>query len=173
MANAAGFPWPVKMREMHNHHMNSTVWNNFKFRPNDIVIATWGKSGTTWTQQIVAQLIFNGAEGINLSNTSPWVDFRAYPREVIVALEHLPHRRFFKTHLPVDALVFSPNAKYLYLGRDGRDAIWSFYNHHVDINQFFYDLVNDTPGLVGDRLGRPPATAREYFLQWFEKDGYP
>ncbi len=30
-----------------------------------------------------------------------------------------------KTHLPVDALVFSPEAKYLYIGRDGRDVIWS------------------------------------------------
>ena len=62
--------WPVKSREMHNHHMDSTVWNNFKFRNDDVVVATWAKSGTTWTQQIVAQLIFNGAEGIDVSG--PW-----------------------------------------------------------------------------------------------------
>jgi len=27
MANAGDIAWPVKTREMLNHHMNSTVWN--------------------------------------------------------------------------------------------------------------------------------------------------
>ena len=40
MTNAGTVKWPVKTREMHNHHMNSTVWNSFKFRPDDIVVAT-------------------------------------------------------------------------------------------------------------------------------------
>jgi len=31
--------------------LDSSVWNGFTFRPDDIVIATWGKSGTMWTQQ--------------------------------------------------------------------------------------------------------------------------
>ena len=49
-------------------------------------------------------------------------------------VEAQTHRRFLKTHLPVDALVFSPKAKYLYIGRDGRDVVWSMYNHHVNAN---------------------------------------
>ena len=44
--------WPKKRRELHNHHFDSTIWNDFKFRNNDIVIATYAKSGTTWMQQI-------------------------------------------------------------------------------------------------------------------------
>ena len=51
---------PVKTRELHNHHFDSTIWNDFAFRDDDIVIATYAKSGTTWTQQIVGQLIFGG-----------------------------------------------------------------------------------------------------------------
>ena len=82
--------WPVKSREVHNHHMDSTVWNNFKFRDGDIVIATYGKSGTTWVQQIIAQLIFNGAESIEISKLSPWIDFRLTPPEAIAGLEHQP-----------------------------------------------------------------------------------
>jgi hypothetical protein len=52
--------WPKKTIEMHNHHMNSEMWNDFAFRDDDIVIATYAKSGTTWLQQIVGQLVFNG-----------------------------------------------------------------------------------------------------------------
>ena len=40
-------PWPRKTRELHNHHFDFTIWNDFVFRPDDIVIATYAKSGTT------------------------------------------------------------------------------------------------------------------------------
>ena len=53
-------PYPRKTRELHNHHFDSTIWNDFAFRDDDIVIATYAKSGTTWMQQIVGQLIFDG-----------------------------------------------------------------------------------------------------------------
>ncbi len=36
--------WPVKTRELHNHHFDSTIWNDFQFRDDDIVIATWPPS---------------------------------------------------------------------------------------------------------------------------------
>src|SRR5438105_12660883 len=132
-AEGTAMTWPRKTREIHNHHMDSTVWNDFRFRDGDIVIATYAKSGTTWTQQIVSQLVFGGAEGIDVSALSPWVDLRVPPKEVkLPALEAQTHRRFIKTHLPVDALVFSPRAKYIYIGRDGRDVVWSLYNHHIN-----------------------------------------
>ena len=116
--------WPQKKREMFSHHFDSTIWNDFKFRNDDIVIATYAKSGTTWLQQIISQLIFNGQEDLEVAEMSPWLDLRVPPPEVkMPALEAQDHRRFIKTHLPVDALVFSPNAKYIYIGRDGRDGI--------------------------------------------------
>ena len=52
-----GIKWPAKTREIHNGVFDSSVWNDFKFR-DDIVKATWAKSGTTWTQQIIAELLF-------------------------------------------------------------------------------------------------------------------
>ena len=173
MAAASDIAWPVKTRELHNHHMNSTVWNDFKFRDDDIIISTYGKSGTTWMQQILAQLIFNGAEGIEVSPLSPWLDLRVMPPEAIAGLEHLPHRRFVKTHLPVDALVFSPRAKYLYVGRDGRDTLWSLYNHHANANEHWYDALNNAPGRVGPPIAPPPDSIRDYFRRWLEEDGYP
>jgi aryl sulfotransferase len=47
-------PDPGKKREHGHHLLNSTVWNEFKYRENDIIIAAYSKSGTTWVQQIVA-----------------------------------------------------------------------------------------------------------------------
>ncbi len=55
---------------------------------------------------------------------SPWLDLRVPPKDVrLQAVEAQTHRRFLKTHLPVDALVFSPRAQYIYIGRDGRDVV--------------------------------------------------
>jgi len=170
----ADISWPRKTREMHNHHFNSSIWNDFQFRDDDIIIATYGKSGTTWLQQIVAQLLFNGAEGVPVIEMSPWLDLRIPPADVKLAeIEAQPHRRFIKTHLPVDALVYSPRARYLYVGRDGRDVLWSLYNHHASGNEFFYQMINDSPGRVGPPLGEPPESVRDYFLTWLEQDGYP
>ncbi len=167
-------PPPLKTRELHSHHFDSTIWNDFPFRSDDIVIATYAKSGTTWVQQIVAQLVFQGAEGLEVSAMSPWLDLRVPPKEVkLAALAAQQHRRFVKTHLPVDALVFSPKAKYLYVGRDGRDVVWSLYNHHVNANATWYDMLNNTPGLVGPPIGKPPADIRQYFHEWLDGDGYP
>ena len=172
-STSAKIVWPKKTRELHNHHINSTVWNNFKFRDDDVVIATYAKSGTTWTQQILAQLIFNGAEDTNVSELSPWVDFRLMPREVIEGLATVRHRRFLKTHLPVDALVFSPIAKYLYIGRDGRDTVWSFFNHYANLKEDRREAMNSAPGLVGDPLPPCPENVRQFYQMWFLENGKP
>ena len=166
--------WPQKIRELHNHHFDSTVWNDFPFRNDDIIIASYAKSGTTWLQQIVSQLIFQGADNVNVADMSPWLDLRVPPADVKYSLlEAQTHRRFIKTHLPVDALVFSPQAKYLYIARDGRDVVWSLYNHHVNANATWYELLNDTPGRVGPPIGQPPESILQYFRDWLEQDGYP
>ncbi|MBT3534212.1 MAG: sulfotransferase domain-containing protein [Rhodospirillaceae bacterium] len=166
--------WPLKQRDMHNHHFDSTIWDDFVFRDDDIVISTYAKAGTTWLQQIVAQLLFPGQEGMEVAEMSPWMDLRVPPKEVkLPEVEAQSHRRFVKTHLPVDALVFSPQAKYLYIGRDGRDVVWSMYNHHANANGFWYEALNDTPGRIGPPIEKPVDDVRQYFLEWLAGDGYP
>ena len=67
----------TKTKTYESHHFDSEAWSVVKPRPDDIVIATAYKSGTTWMQQIIAQLIFDGKrpENAGLFNTT------AYPVE--------------------------------------------------------------------------------------------
>jgi aryl sulfotransferase len=148
---------PTKTRELHNHHFDSTIWNDLRFRDDDSIISTYAKSGTTWMQQIVAQLLFGPDPEIEVAEMSPWLDLRVPPKEVkLPMVEAQTHRRFLKTHLPLDALVFSPEAKYIYIGRD---VVWSMYNHHANANEIWYEALNDTPGASGRPSSRLPATS--------------
>jgi aryl sulfotransferase len=174
MEMATDITWPKKTREMHNQHIDSTVWNDFKFRDDDIIISTYAKSGTTWMQQIVSQMLFAGDTEQNTQEMSPWIDFRLPPKEIkLAAVEAQTHRRFVKTHLPLEALVYSPKAKYIYIGRDGRDVLWSLYNHHLMGNEAMYDALNNSPGRVGPPLEPPTDDIREYWHTWLAKDGFP
>ena len=165
--------WPRKSRDMRNHHMDSAIWDRFAFRDDDVIVATYGKAGTTWIQHIVGQLIFQGDPAVKIAEISPWLDLRIMPPDILDRLEAQAHRRILKTHLPLDALTFSPKAKYIYIGRDGRDVVWSLYNHHASANRLWYEALNDTPGRVGPPIEKPDPDIRRYFLTWLDRDGAP
>lgn len=165
---------PIKTRELRNNHIDSSIWNDFAFRDDDIVIATYAKSGTTWTQQIVGQLLSGGDPAYPVADRSPWVDMRIPGKDVLLPmLEAQTERRFLKTHLPVDALVMSPRAKYLYVARDGRDVAWSLHNHYRAFTPAAMALINDTPGRVGPALPPAPADVRDFWREWLRNDGAP
>ncbi len=167
----ASIAWPKKTQEIQNRICDSTRWNDFPFRDDDIVIATFGKTGTTWTQQIVAQLIFKGQDGIMGAAISPWLDMRPIPFEPMMGmLEAQEHRRFIKTHLPLQALAFSPKAKYIYVARDPRDIIWSGYNHISNFTEAGLAEFNSDPTL-GPEIGMKAKNAREFYLEFIEGDG--
>jgi aryl sulfotransferase len=69
--------------------------------------------------------------------------------------------------------VFSEKAKYIYIGRDGRDVLWSMHHHHATANEAWYSALNDTPGLVGDPIEPPPESIQQYYHDWLDQDGYP
>ena len=54
-------------------------WEAFEVRPDDIVVATPYKAGTTWTQNIVLHLIFQDLEVRDIGAFSPWLEIR-FPR---------------------------------------------------------------------------------------------
>lgn len=82
------------------------------------------------------------------------------------------HRRFLKTHLPLDALVWDPKVKYIFVGRDGRDMIWSAHNHFISATPAFYEMFN-AGEFDGPKLARPSEDPRDMFAQLIEGDGVP
>lgn len=165
---------PRKTHDVHNHHMDSTIWDEFAYRPGDVVIGTWAKSGTTWVQQIVGQLLLGPDPQLATTELSPWLDMRVVPRaDMLGMMEAQQHRRFIKTHLPLDAITWSPDAHYIYVGRDARDVVWSLFRHHHSFSEDAYRMFNETPGRVGPPLEPPPDDIHQYWHDWLGGNGYP
>src|SRR6266436_1842228 len=123
---------PQRTRVYRCHHLDSTRWDDIVPRPDDIVITTSLKAGTTWTQRIVSLLVFQTVElPKTLHWVSPWPDSRfIIPRaEMREVVEGLRHRRFLKSHLALAGLPYWESTKYIYVGRDTRDVFMSTWNH--------------------------------------------
>ena len=146
-----------------NFMSDSARWDGFEFRAGDIVISTPAKCGTTWTQMICALLIFQSQEfPAPLDAMSVWLDSFMYPRERLVAdLAAQRHRRFIKTHTPLDGLPRADGVSYLCVGRDPRDAAISWDNHARNLNleailaMRAATVGSQPPGAAGG--GPPPA----------------
>jgi aryl sulfotransferase len=172
---------PQRTRVYQNHHFDSTRWNYFATRPDDVVIATSYKAGTTWTQSIVAHLVFQSELPAPLAELSPWLDMRVVPLEVVLnGLAAQTHRRFVKTHLPLDGLPWDPQRKFLYVARDGRDVFMSMWNHYSNFTDEAHVLFNALAGRVGDEFPHAPDDIHEFWRGWvsrgwfeWESDGWP
>lgn len=112
---------------------DSRRWDDFVHREGDIVISTPSKSGTTWMQMLVALLIFDGPRlPAPLTELSPWLDMNLAPiEEVQEQLAAQDHRRFIKTHVPLDGLPVEDRVTYLVVGRGPRD-VWASMERHID-----------------------------------------
>ncbi len=163
---------------------DSSRWDDFRFRPGDIVISTPAKCGTTWMQMICALMIFGETRlPAPLTELSPWLDLSTRPvSDVYATLEGQRHRRFIKTHTPLDGLPFDARVTYVCVGRDPRDAAISSHNQLGNLNR---EVLVRARAKVTDprsrsavpsaaRPSRPrPADRLERFWHWAEKAAPP
>jgi hypothetical protein len=116
--------------------MDSARWDGFPFRGDDIVISTPPKCGTTWMQTLCAMLIFD-SEKLDrpLAEISPWLDMLTNDcAGVVASLEAQEHRRFVKTHTPLDGVPFADGVTYICVGRDPRDVALSWEHHWANLD---------------------------------------
>ncbi|HUR75621.1 MAG TPA: sulfotransferase domain-containing protein [Sporichthya sp.] len=175
MDTAVSRPATVRYR---NLIFDSARWDGFAFRDGDIVLSTPPKSGTTWLQMICALLIFQRTElPARLDELSPWMDMQTRPvADVHARLAAQRHRRFIKTHTPLDGLPWDERVTYLCVGRDPRDVALSWDNHRSNLNfdEFFAararavgtdDLAELLPG---GPPPPPPADPAERYWEFIE-----
>lgn len=164
-----------------NFIWNSARWDGFEVRPDDIIISTAPKCGTTWMQMQCALLLFRTPDlPAPLATLSPWLDMNTRPLEdVLAALAAQTHRRFIKTHTPLGGLPEDDRITYLHVARDPRDAAISWDNHFANVNpQRFIEARAAAVGLddlaaLGLEGGppTPPDDPAERFWIWMEGDG--
>jgi hypothetical protein len=106
--------------------------------PQDVIVMTYPKSGTNWMLQIAYQLIHHARGDYNhIHDVVPWPDIDSMPgfmRRYAIPLdqatgwERAPERkRVIKTHFGWDLIPYSPDARYIAVIRDPKDAFVSSY----------------------------------------------
>jgi len=158
---------------------DSDRWRRFAFRDDDIVITTPSKCGTTWMQSIVGMLVLGSPDlGEPISQLSPWLDMMIFTEdEVFDQLERQRHRRFIKTHTPLDGIPRHPSATYVCVIRHPLDVALSDRDHGDNLR------VDHARSLRAAASGDPdpdivvpeggPAAPGDY-LRWFiDNDNQP
>jgi aryl sulfotransferase len=156
-------PLPEKSRDYLGNITDTRRWDHFEHRPDDIFVCTPPKCGTTWTQAICASLVFETADhGQQPGVISPWFDAQIFvPLEMDVErIAAQTHRRFLKTHTPLDGIPYFPECTYLVVLRDPRDVFFSGLNHR--------DNMNDQEIAMGSFPSGPNA-----FYDWLEREPGP
>ena len=152
---------------------DSARWLGFPFRNGDIVISTRSKTGTTWVQMICALLIFQTPQlPAPLAQLSPWLDHLIVPREEVYAqLAAQEHRRFIKTHTPLDGIPLDSRATYIVTARHPLDMAVSLYQQGGNIDRARVRQLTGQPEPAGPPRPRKPL--RDWLLRWIAGDDDP
>lgn len=160
-------------RRYRSNDEDSGRWLEFPFRDGDIVISTRSKSGTTWMQMICALLIFRTAElPAPIGTLSPWLDWEVTALPALLArLDAQPHRRFVKTHTPLDGVVIDPRATYIVVGRHPLDMATSLYHQGNNVNRKRLRELLGQPEPAEPPKPRPDL--HQWLLKWIDTDAAP
>ena len=121
-----------------------------KLRPSDVVITPFGKSGTTWTQQIVHCLRTRGDMNFDdISRVVPWIE-SSPGLGIDLDAEQKSNPRAFKSHLGWSEI--PQGGRYIVVVRDPKDALYSSFKF---IEGWFFE-----PGSIA-----LDDYAREFFIK--------
>ena len=158
------------MREYREDDADNARWQGFAFRPGDVVISAPSKSGTTWTQLLVALLIFDGPDFPDpIGKMSLWMDQKTRPvEEAHAVFAAQQHPRFIKTHTPIDGRPMHDDVRYVCVGRDPRDAAISMIHHSDNLDR---KRLGELIGV--DLPPRERPTDEEVLDRWLEGEDVP
>lgn len=166
------------LRRYRNLVYDSARWSGFDLRPDDIVISTPAKCGTTWMQTLCAFLVFDATHFDRpLAEISLWLDQLTESLDSVVGkFEAQQHRRIIKTHTPLDGVPRLDGVTYLCVGRDPRDVSLSWAHHwsNMDLEAFVAARAAavglDDLAELGPPPEMPPEDPLERFWQWVDSE---
>ena len=160
-------------RRYQSHDEDSARWVGFPYRDDDIVISTRSKTGTTWVQMICALLIFQQPRlPAPIAQLSPWLDHLIASRDQVFAqLAAQQHRRFIKTHTPLDGIPLDPRVTYLITARHPLDVAVSLYHHSGNIDRARLRQLIGRPEPAPPPP--PPPPLHDWLLGWIADDHDP
>ncbi|XP_074476768.1 sulfotransferase 2B1-like [Sebastes fasciatus] len=140
-------------------------YEEFTFRPDDIIIVTYPKSGTTWMQEIVP-LIVSGGDPASVETLHNWdrVPWLEQTRACILNLEERPSPRLLTTHFQYNMMppsFFEVKPKVIYVMRNPKDVFMSSFHYRRMVTY----LVN--PGPQGEFLHKF-LDGKVMFGSWFD-----
>lgn len=122
------FPIFISQAEM------DLIEKEFAPKDGDVFVATYPRSGTTWTEQMVHLLVNKGEQGEQrLTDAVPWLETLPHrPNGMLEFLKTLPQRRLFTSHLPYPLMppLGDTTAKIVYVARNPKDVGISTYFHN-------------------------------------------
>ncbi|KAM9424938.1 sulfotransferase 2B1-like [Pholidichthys leucotaenia] len=109
-------------------------YEQFVFRPDDVLIVTYPKSGTTWMQEIIP-LIMSGGDPTSVETLPNWdrVPWLEEQRALILNLEERPSPRIFATHFRYDMMppsFLQTKPKVVYVMRNPKDIFTSSFHYY-------------------------------------------
>jgi Sulfotransferase domain len=162
----------VPLRRYQGFMADSQRWERLRFRAGDVVISTPSKCGTTWMQTIVGMLLLDRVDlGGPISMVSPWLDMLIRSDdEVFGLLDQQTHRRFMKTHTPLDGVPRHESVTYIAVARHPLDVALSDRDHAVNIRKdHAMELRVAASGPPGPQepVREPPPGEPGDYLRWF------
>jgi aryl sulfotransferase len=165
------------VRRYRGFFADSARWERFRFRDDDIVITTPSKCGTTWMQNIVGSLVLDRPTlGVPISTLSPWLDMLIRTDdEVFGLLDAQQHRRWIKTHTPLDGLPLHPTVTYIAVIRHPLDVALSDRDHRSNMDrERALELRTAAAGRPESELVHEPAPPDVGdYLRWFIDNDAP